>query len=173
VSFLAAVLLVSSALHGGTDPVDPAMDSICAAARTGALPGGGEPSQWLVRMHADPDLAFAAAWAAWSIGIPLATGGSPELVEFGSAEPARRDVDGMEPAVAARAMLRRVLHSFAAGTPVESIPEALDQILEDKASSLPDAILRLALQVYGRLGLQRDFWPARCSVPGSSGLCMS
>jgi peptidyl-prolyl cis-trans isomerase B (cyclophilin B) len=149
------------------------MDSICVAARTGVLPGGGEPSQWLVRMHADPDLAYAAAWAAWSIGIPLATGESPELVEFGSAEPARRDVDGMEPAVAARAMLRRVLHSFAAGTPVDSVPEALDQILEDKASSLPDAILRIALQVYGRLGLQRDFWPARCSGPGSSGLCMS
>jgi cyclophilin family peptidyl-prolyl cis-trans isomerase len=170
---LAAVMFVSSLLHGGAEAIDPRIDSISVVARTGLLPGGGEPSQWLARMHADPDLALASAWAAWSTGIPLATGRSPELVEFGAGEPAGRDVEDIEAPVAARALLRHVLHSFAAGAPVTDVPQVLDDLLEDKASSLPDAMLRLALQVYGRLGLSRDFWPARCSVPGSSGIYVS
>ena len=172
-SIVAAVLILSPVMPGAQADNTPVLDSICVVARTGTLPGGADPSQWLARKHVTADLALPAAWAAWSIGIPFATGNSPELLEFGAAEPTQRDVGGLDPAVAVRALLRRVLHEVAQGRQPGDVPRALDDLMRSRAGQLPDAILRLALQAYGRLGLSRDFWPARCSVPGCTGIYSS
>jgi len=105
--------------------------------------------------------------------MPLPVGPSEAALEFGSGELLDEDIRGVDPSAAIEALLKHILHETAAGRPPQEAPAILDMLLEAHASGLPDRVLRLALQVYGRLGEARDFWPGRCSVTGSTALYAS
>lgn len=132
-------------------------DALATIARTGGLPGCEDPAGFLAEAWAAGVERASVAWAAWSSGNPFPVGPSVELLEFGSGEPARAQVEQAGDG-AVEALLMRVLHGIASGEQ-PTLPSLVDSILERDAASLPLEVLSLALQVYGRLGISSDFWP--------------
>ncbi len=153
-ALLVSALAVLSS-PGGVMNVSDALETI---ARTGVLPGGEDPAEFLATAWESGAERLAVAWAAWSSGNPLPVGPAVELLEFGAGEPSASDVEQAGNG-ALEALLMRLFHSVAAGEQ-PALPELVDSILQRDAATLPLSTLRLALQAYGRLGVSSGLWPS-------------
>lgn len=95
--------------------------------------------------------ARMASWASWSAGEPLSTGPEPWLLEFGAGEPSPEMLERVEPGQAVESLMMRMLHEFARGGQ-PTLPVLVDSLVRGELDSLPEETVRLAMQVYGRLG---------------------
>ncbi len=120
-------------------------------ARTGMRPSGIE-NVIADLLSLEGGYARSAAWASWSAGDPLPTGPEPWLLEFGAGEPTQEMLSSVEPGEAVESMMMRIMHELAMGEqPV--LPALVDSLVRDELDSLPEETVRLAMQVYGRLGI--------------------
>ncbi len=119
-------------------------------ARTGSF--SGDPGQLVqTMMSLGGGYARMAAWASWSAGEPLSVGPEPCLLEFGSGEPTREMLAGIDPFSAVESLMLGVLHEFARGEQ-PALPVLVDSLVSSNMERLPESTIRLVLQVYGRLG---------------------
>ena len=147
-TWLLAVAAMAS--EGGSD-----LQTILGMAETYARTGFHADGMEIVideLLSLEGGYARMAAWASWSAGEPVPTGPSPWLLEFGAGEPTRGMLARVEPGQAVESLMMRLLHEFARGGQ-PTLPVLADSLVRGEIDNLSEETVRLALQVYGRLGI--------------------
>jgi len=131
--------------------VDP-LGVLLAVARTGWFPGWLDLDSLAACTGEDPAFARVSAWAARMAGVPMPSAPAVSLMEFGEPTLLPTDVQTAYRPELVDAALRRVLHAFAEGSEPDSV-EVLVRRVAEGWELLPDSTRILALEVFGRIGL--------------------